>query len=246
MIASSTPIGGMRHWPDFDMQAHAKILRTAAIATMAVITLVVAGRLITRDLAPANPGTTVPPVALSQPPVTTAAPASEPLPRPRHGRLMVTPAARTGWLTYVDKVDRVTVTIPASWSAKPDPIPRLVYPDPVLAVGSWLFRTNRRDSCAPAGILRTLPADGALLWLIESRPTTDTSLFDPSGFGPRPRSFDLQAMRQRTIFCTHQRGLAVGWREAGRYFSVQIVLGPKAPSSRREVVQQVLQSIRPT
>jgi hypothetical protein len=172
-----------------DMQPHAKLVRTAAIATCVVITFVVAGRLIARDLAPATPSTTVPPAALSEPPVTTAVPASGPIPRPRHGRLVATHAARAGWLTFVDKVDRVTVTIPAGWSAKPDPIPQLVYPDPVLAVGSWPFQIDRRDSCAPAGILRTLPDDGVLLWLIESRPTSDASLFDADGFGSRPRYF---------------------------------------------------------
>ena len=227
------------------MQPHPKILRTAAIA-IAVITLVVAGRLISRDLAPANPITTMPPAALSEPPVTTAVPASGPMPRPWHGPLVATGDAQAGWLTYVDKVDRVTVTIPAGWSAKPDPMPQLLYPDPVLAVGSWPFRIDPADSCAPAGILRRLPTDGALLWLVESHPTSDASLFDPDTLGPRPRSFDLQTMRQRDIYCSHHRGFVIVFREAGRYFSVQIVLGPKAPPSRREAVQQILQSIRPT
>jgi hypothetical protein len=229
------------------MQAHARILRTAAIATIATVTLLVAGRLISRDLAPASPSTTAAATATRQPPATTTvAPASAPIPRPRHGRLVATRAARAGWLTYIDKIDRVAVTIPASWSAKPDPIPQLIYPDPVLAVGSWPFSIDRRDSCAPAGILRTLPDDGALLWLIESRPTSDTSLFNADGFGPRPGSFDLGTMQQRTIFCSDLHGYGVGFRDAGRYFSVQIVVGPRAPASRREVVQQVLQSIRPT
>jgi hypothetical protein len=227
------------------MQPHVKALRTAAIATVAVITLVIGGRLISRDLAPAGPSTPVPPPAVSEPPATTAGPASGPTPRPRQGRLLATGAARAGWWTYVDKVQRVTVTAPAGWSAKPDPIPGLSYPDPVLAVGSWPFRIDRRDSCAPFGILRTLPADGALLWLAESLPTTDASLFDPDAFGPRPPSFDLQTMQERSIYCGDQRGFLALFREAGRYFSVQIVLGPKASASRREAVQQVLQSIRP-
>jgi hypothetical protein len=226
------------------MQPHTKTLRTAAIATTAVITLVFAGRLIARDLAPANPSATVPPTTIGEPPATTAAPASGPPPRPRHGRLVATPAVRAGWVTYTDKIDRVAVTLPAGWSAKPDPIPQLVYPDPVFAVGSWPFRIDQRDSCAPAGILRTLPDDGAVLWLIESQPTSDASIFDPDAFGPRPRAFDLQA--QRTIFCSDQRGFGIAFRDADRYFSVQIVLGPKAPASRREAVQEILQSIRPT
>jgi hypothetical protein len=52
-------------------------------------------------------------------------------------------------------------------------------------------------------------------------------------------------MQERSIYCGDQRGFLALFREAGRYFSVQIVLGPKASSSRREAVQQVLQSIRP-
>jgi hypothetical protein len=228
------------------MQPDAKLLRTVGVATVAVITLVVAGRLISHDLAPANPSTTTLPTSLSEPPATTAAPASGPVPRPRHGQLLATRATRAGWLTYVDKVDRLTITVPADWSAKPDPIPQLVYPDPVLVVGSWPFRIDRRDSCAPAGILRTLPADGALLWLTESRPTTDGTLFNPDAFPPRPRSLDLETMQQRTIFCGDQRGFVASFRQAGRYFAVEVVIGPKAPASRRAVLQQILQSIRPT
>jgi hypothetical protein len=228
------------------MQAHARILRIAAIATIATVTLLVAGRLISRDLAPASPSTTAAATAPSQPPATTAAPAPPPIPRPREGRLVATRAPRAGWLTYVDRIHHVTVTIPAGWSAKPDPIPQLAYPDPVLAVGSWPFSIDPRDSCAPAGILRTLPDDGALLWLIESRPTSDASLFDADSFGPRPRSFDLRTMQQQTIFCSDLRGFVIGFREAGRYFSVQIVLGPRTPAFRQQVVQQVLHSIRPT
>lgn len=226
------------------MQPDAKILRNAAIVLIAITALVVAGRLISADLAPADPPTPLPPPVAAHEPPTKAVPASGPVPRPRHGQLVATRTARVGWLRYVDKIDRVTLTIPASWSAKPDPIARLVYPDPVLAVGSWPFPIDRRESC-PTSVPHSLPDDGALLWLIESRPTPDRSIFDPAGFGPRPRSFDLQTIPQRTIFCSNQRGFAIGWREGGRYFSVEIVLGPNAPSSLREVVQQVLQSIRP-
>jgi hypothetical protein len=91
-----------------------------------------------------------------------------------------------------------------------------------------------------------MPADGALLWLLESRPTADTALFDPQAFPPRPQSFDLDTMNQTNASCTNQPGYIVRFQEAGRYLWVEIVLGAEAPHSRRQVVEQILNSLRPT
>jgi hypothetical protein len=184
--------------------------------------------------------------ATSNAPSTTPPPSkAPPVPQPRHGRLVATGAARAGWLTYVDKVDHLSVTIPAGWSAKPDPIRQLTYPDPILAVGSWPFPIDSDHSCAPVRALRAMPADGVLLWVLESRPTADTGLFDPRAFPRRPRSFDLRTMNQTNASCTDQPGYVIRFQDAGRNFGVEIVLGANAPPSHRTVVEQVLQSLRP-
>lgn len=229
------------------MDAHAKLWRAAAIAITAV-TLLVAGRVISRGLTPpSSPSTTVvAATATSSAPSTTPPPSTAPpVPQPRRGRLVATRAARTGWLTYVDKVDHLSVTIPAGWSAKSDPIRQLAYPDPILAVGSWPFPIDSDHSCAPVRALRAMPADGVLLWVLESRPTTDTGLFDPQAFPPRPRSFDLRTLNRTNASCTDQPGYVVRFQDAGRNFGVEIVFGAKAPPSHRTVVEQVLQSLRP-
>ena len=140
-------------------------------------------------------------------------------------------------------VDRLSVTIPSAWSAKADPIPQFTSPDPILAVGSWSFPDDPAASCAPA---RSVPADGALLWVLESRPDDERGNLDPEAFAPRPGSFELRAMSPITAECTEYPGFVLRFREAGRYFSVMVVLGPEAPSSRRAVVEQVLQSLHPT
>jgi hypothetical protein len=139
----------------------------------------------------------------------------------------------------------LSVTIPAGWSAKPDPIRQLTYPDPILAVGSWPFPIDSDHSCAPVRALRAMPADGVLLWVLESRPTADTGLFDPRAFPRRPRSFDLRTMNQTNASCTDQPGYVIRFQDAGRNFGVEIVLGANAPPSHRTVVEQVLQSLRP-
>ncbi len=227
-----------------------KRLQTAAIVALATVTLVVAGRSLSRSLTPPSRAsrTAVTATATSGPPPTTLAPAagSVPVPGPRHGRLVAARAGRAGWTTYVDKIDRLSVTIPAGWSAKPDPIAELVYPDPVLAVGSWPFPIDPTGACAPVRAVRALPADGVLLWLLESGPTADAGLFDPSVFPPRPGSFQLEAMRPRMVDCTDHLGYVLRFRDRGRYFSVEIVLGMKAPRSSRAVLEQVLQSLRLT
>jgi hypothetical protein len=211
-----------------DMHGHAKIPRAVAII-IAVAVLVVAGRLIASGLdAPGRQGTT----GAAGTPTSSAA----------RTTLIVTRAAQAGWVNYLHPVDRLSVTIPSAWSAKADPIPQFTSPDPILAVGSWSFPDDPTASCAPT---RTVPADGALLWVQESRPG-DGGNFDPEEFPPRPRSFGLRTMSPTTAECTEYPSYAVQFREAGRYFWVTVVLGPEAPAARRAVVEQVLQSLRPT
>lgn len=225
-------------------------LGVAGIVTLATVTLVVAGRSLSRSLTPPSRPSTTAVTATSgpPPPPTTLAPAagSLPVPAPRHGRLVATRAGRAGWTTYVDTIDRLSVTIPAGWSAKPDPIAELTDPDPVLAVGSWPFPIDPTGACAPVRALRALPADGVLLWLLESRPTTDTELFDPSVFPPRLRSFQLEATSPRMVECTDHLGYVVRFSDRGRYFSVEVVMGTEAPRSSREILEQILQSLRLT
>lgn len=225
------------------MHRHANVLR-AGIITIAVVALVVAGRLISQSLPPlSSPNTTAGAVTA---PRSTPATRLLPIPQPRHGRLVATQAARAGWLTYVDKIDRLTIAIPAAWTARPDPIGRLAYPDPLLAVGSWPFPKDPEGSCAPERALRAMPADGALLWLLESRPTADTALFDPQLFPPRPQSFELKTVDKTTASCTDKPGYVVRFQEAGRYLSVEIVFAAEAPASYQKVVEQILNSLRLT
>ena len=225
------------------MHRHANALR-AGIITIAVVALVVAGRLISQSLPPlSSPNTTAVAVTATR---TTPATRLLPIPQPRHGRLVATQAARRGWLTYVNKIDRLSLTIPAGWTAKPDPMGRLSYPNPILAVGSWPFPIDPDHSCAPVRALQAMPADGALLWLLESRPTSDKGLFDPRLFSPRPRSFDLGTIARTNASCTDVPGYVARFQEAGRYLSVEIVFGAKALPSHRRVVEQILQSLRLT
>jgi hypothetical protein len=212
------------------MHGHAKIPWAAAVTVAVVAVLVVAGRLISSSPdVPSSQGTT----GAAKTPTSSAA----------RTKLIVSRTAQAGWVTYVHPVDRLSVTIPSAWSAKADPIPQYTSPDPILAVGSWSFPDDPAASCAPA---RTVPADGALLWVLESRPEDEGGSLDSEEFPPRPRSFNLRAMRPTRAECTEDPGYAVQFREAGRYFTVMIMLGPAAPAARRAVVEQVLQSLHPT
>ena len=75
------------------------------------------------------------------------------------------------------------MTIPSAWSAKVGPIPQFSSPHPILAVGSWSFPDDPTASCAPT---RTVPADGALLWVLESRPDDERGNFDPEEISSPP------------------------------------------------------------
>jgi hypothetical protein len=149
------------------MHGHAKIPPAAAV-TIAVAVLVVAGRLIVSSLdVPGSQGTT----GTAATPTSSAA----------RTNLIVTRTAQAGWVTYVHPIDRLSVTIPSDWSAKADPVPQYTSPDPILAVGSWSFPDDAAASCAPA---RTVPADGALLWVLESRTDDERGNLDPRNFRP--------------------------------------------------------------
>jgi hypothetical protein len=143
-------------------------------------------------------------------------------------------------VTHADLDDGLTITIPVAWTFRQDPT-ELIEPKNVLAVGSWPF--PRGGVCAPFDALDDLPPDGAFFWLIEYHGTQP-----PEDFVPRPERFDLSEFRYGKEYSCY--GVVpqyqLRFRDAGRFFQLQVAFGPEATGSLESEVVRALDSIEVT
>lgn len=136
---------------------------------------------------------------------------------------------------YADVDDGISITIPEGWIFHQD-ASGPIEPEMLFAVGSWGFPTG--GDCAPTSAQEELPADGALLWLMEYR-----SSRDPEDFPPRPERFELDEEAFAAYECSLVPSYLVLWTEAGRFFQVHVAFGPEAPPVVRQDALGALDSI---
>jgi hypothetical protein len=135
----------------------------------------------------------------------------------------------------------ISVAYPHGWYATARPLTAVDYPPQRLAIASYPLRQNRPDNdCAPATALAEMPASGALIFVIEYA--------QPSPFGPvrmrdfpsRPKRFRLGGFARYECFGPSYMLL---FREAGRFFQLHAVFGPRAGSVLRATVLRILDSL---
>jgi hypothetical protein len=147
----------------------------------------------------------------------------------------------TGYETYTDPGDGLSVTIPQEWSFSEEPTDP-IEPENVLAAGSWAFPEG--GVCAPFAALDELPPDGAFFWMIEYHGDQR----HPEDFVPRPDRFDFADFRYGKGFSCY--GVVPQYQlrftDQGRFFQLQVAFGGQAPESRRAEVLRVLDSIEVT
>lgn len=160
--------------------------------------------------------------------------------------LRVAPPREASLVTQADVNDGLSITIPDSWTFHQDPSGPLE-PRTVFAVGTWRFPTG--GECAPLAATAELPADGALLWLIEYTridPGDGLGLFPPNDFPPRPDHFELDESTLANYECTVAPSYLIRFGEAGRFLQVHVAFGPEAPDSLRQQVLAALDSLEVT
>ncbi|MDA0183856.1 hypothetical protein OJ997_26355 [Solirubrobacter phytolaccae] len=129
-------------------------------------------------------------------------------------------------------------TLPAGWQAVEPRSTAVIEPAPQLAAATFPLRqTERDDGCSPDTAQRRLPADGAVVWLVESRDITPRAL---ARLPQRPARFVIG--RPQSVECLGH-GAVVHWQEQGRALSAQVLLGREAGVARRREAAALLDTL---
>jgi hypothetical protein len=205
--------------------------RLAAAVAVAAVVLAAGVALPMTFLTPEDRGRQLPtkptPAPAGRPQPTTTQPAALPTPQP-------------GWVWHRDATDGAAIQTPAAWHFSPDPGLSLAQPMPLFIAGTGPLVAG--GECAPTGAIKALPRDGALFWMIEyAGPGQD---FNPYEFRPRPARLSL-GPPSGPKECIGERTHQLLFRQAGRFFQVEVLFGPAAPSSLQTAVAASLESFRP-
>lgn len=120
-------------------------------------------------------------------------------------------------------VNPISVDLPAAWIGKDDPVPSSSAPRVAAAYGTWDFPTG--GECGPEPALGDMPADGALVWVVEYADTGYAGDF----YSPGPGfSIDLQTPPARWECAAAAPSRMYLFRVAGRFFEIHVAFGPDA------------------
>jgi hypothetical protein len=151
-------------------------------------------------------------------------------------------AAQEGWVTHLDLQDGVSVDTPSDWSFNHDPVPVLLGPRVLFAVGTWPVPTG--GECLPSTAAHDLPADGALLWVMEYGGTGADGGFKADDFPPRSGGLQLGPLTG-PLECLGEKAQEVLWQQGGRYFQAFAMFGPDGSPSEEHDLLQALNSVQP-
>jgi hypothetical protein len=151
-------------------------------------------------------------------------------------RLLVAPSGSPGPGTETTQsAAGIQVTYPPGWFMHDGRDLALVSPSVAFVVGSWNFPTG--GDCAPSAAVTSIPRDGVLLWVVEY-----VIPDRPADFEQRPATFDLGRLKG-PFECVGESAYVVLFRDSGRFFQVQVVLGPDAGEAGKQAAEQVLDSM---
>jgi hypothetical protein len=145
---------------------------------------------------------------------------------------------------YADPARGVSATVPVGWHAA-GPLTALAFPREVVTLASFPLR--RGGSCGPGRALRDMPADGALVFVLEYRPARGRVWTDGTrraSFPPRPVHLRLPRSAPRAHECFGKPGYLLRFRDADRPLQIMVALGPRTTPARRRTVERVLDGLR--
>lgn len=139
----------------------------------------------------------------------------------------------------------VGIARPRGWHLLRPRITALAYPTERLLLTS--YPTARGGNCSPDRAERDLPADGALIYLLEYRPPAGAVWSHGvrrSAFPPRPAHFALRRRELGNYECWRVASYLIRFRAADRPFQLHVALGPQASPALRAQVLRALDSLR--
>lgn len=141
-----------------------------------------------------------------------------------------------GWVSHDDWDDAVTISTPETWTWREDPVPNLGEPRILFATGTWDFPTG--GDCGPEPALESMPADGALVWLLEYRVPGNVD-----DFPPRPLHLALTGEPEVYECSVGHPSYLIRFRDGFRYIQLHVAVGEAATDATRRDVVDVLNSM---
>ena len=138
----------------------------------------------------------------------------------------------------------ISLSKPPGWRLLTRDITALSWPVERLLLTS--YRARPGGNCAPDRAARELPADGALVYLLEYRPRRGAPLtkVNRRAFPQRPAHFALDRRALGNYECWRVPSYLIRFRDAGRAFQVHVALGDRAGPALRAQVLAALDSVR--
>jgi hypothetical protein len=133
----------------------------------------------------------------------------------------------------------VAVDVPSGWVEKDEPVPGTTGPRVVAAYGTWDF--PKGGGCGPESALADLPADAALVWLVEYANPGNAGDF--IGLSPQ-FSIDLQNPPVRWECAAAAPSRMYLFRDGGRFFAVHVALGLEATATTVQQANDLITSLR--
>ena len=143
----------------------------------------------------------------------------------------------------------VAFSYPCAWERAPAPLTSSVDPREVVALATYPLRV-RGTGGGPCVALRdelaTMPAGGALIWLLEYRPPRGDVWADlpRERFPERPRRFELSRADLQAGLCGAGLGTSLTFRDANRPFQLWLLMGEDVRGARLAEIREILDSLR--
>jgi hypothetical protein len=132
----------------------------------------------------------------------------------------------------------VSVDLPPGWIQKDDPVPGTSQSRVVVAYGTWDLPTG--GDCGPEAALQDLPADGALVWVVEHASPGNAG--DYTSLSPL-FSIDLQTPPARWECASGAPSRMYLFVIGGRYLEVHLALGSTASDATIQRAETLIKSL---
>ena len=157
--------------------------------------------------------------------------------------------APAGWRQHHAPELGVRATIPDGWHIPDEPLTNTIDPREVLALATYPLKGGGKGGgpCFTAQrALEPMPSDGALIWLLEYRPTRGDVWADlpRSRFPQRPNTHALARADLQPGVCGADLGLSTTFRDADRPFQLWLFFGDDVSDARLAEVAQILSGLR--
>ncbi len=159
------------------------------------------------------------------------------------------PAPPAGWRKHRAPDLGVSATIPDGWHLADKPLTSIINPREVLAVATHPLAGGGKAGgpCWTAKeALDAMPADAALIWLLEYRPARGDVWADlpRSRFPPRLEPFSLERADLQRGACGAGLGLSTTFRDADRPFQLWLLFGDEVTDARLAEAAQILSGLQ--